>query len=119
MLSDSGKDKRQYERYEVHYDAEVFDDAGALIERARLQNVSGGGVCLLTSHPGHYTIGKIITVSVCLPRTDRMEACLKGRGKVVWIADAKEGVTPVGVLMIDLFTFEQHDSGSQGSGSQA
>lgn len=109
-MADSDGDKREYQRYEVHYDAAVYDQSGnELLERMRLKNVSGGGVCLLSQHPERYSLNQIITVSIMLPPTERMAARLKGVGRVVRVGeeDIKSGTTPIGVLVIKPFLFDE------------
>lgn len=108
-MTESNGDKRQYQRYEVHYDAEIYDHSGnELLERVRLKNISGGGVCLLSRQPERYSLSQSIVISIALPPMERASARLKGVGKVVRIGERDaDGTTPVGVLVIKPFLFDE------------
>lgn len=103
-MSESWQDRRQFDRYDIHYEVDIYDDPDdEPIERTQLRNLSGGGVCFLSRRPECYSIGQRIIVVVCLPHINQLSFRMKGEGRVVRIGktDKATGRADIGVLMIE------------------
>ncbi len=80
--------QRDFERFPLDFPVEVtgksrsgepFSDSG------KMNNVSGGGVCFSTAHAHWYVVGQKVTVHICMPGTDELDASMASDARVVWI----------------------------------
>ncbi len=115
-MSVDHENKREFERYEISLNAEVSsldDNASDHKETTVLRDISGGGARFVTTHPGHYSIGQKVDLTIQLPGGDALRARMEGTGRVVWMGEFEEGETSIGICMDDLMVFEHIVDGSE------
>jgi len=84
-----------------------------LIERTALKDVSGGGMCFVSKHPGLYSLGQRIFLHICMPATGEKDvASMECTSKVVWThqmqsGGAEEQQAVIGVSMESLLSFKK------------
>jgi len=81
-------DKREFERFPIEFVLEVLaeDEGGHKFnDRAVLEDVSGGGAKFLTKKSDMYFPGQLLEITILLPGTDEMGACMKAKAIVVRI----------------------------------
>jgi len=100
-------ERREYERYLTDLEVEVhgrLQDGQPFCDHLQLQNISGGGVGLLTRLPHRYSIGQNLTLRIKLPSTDRIESFMLCKAIVKWeypnnASDAAEQPTVIGLCI--------------------
>jgi len=79
-------DRRQFDRFSIDFKIEVVShdrEGREHKEKTTLEEISGEGARFLTGKTESYFIGQSLEVSICLPGTDEVKACMKSRGTVV------------------------------------
>jgi len=100
-MDDPGKDRREFERYSLTFEAEIKAEDGqgnAYTEVAVLRNISGGGVGFATKMVERYFRGQEIHISITLPPTGKSKSTMEGQARVVRIVDEGEGSGLIGVV---------------------
>jgi len=107
---------RIFERYPIDFDAEVngrTQSGDSFEDNSVLRNISGGGVCLLTDHPGFYRLGQKVRLRIRLPDTDKLEAYMVCNACVAWVhttaaTELEAEIVYIGLSLIDPLMFESH-----------
>ena len=114
--NDDYNELRAYDRYSIDFEVEVTglsQNGDPFCDQGQLQNISGGGVSLLTNHAGHYKCGQSLRLKIWLPGTDELEAFMRCDATVERMnlteASAVEGdAVLIGVSLDKQMTFESH-----------
>ncbi len=86
MADENREDKRNSKRYAIDYAVEVSPlEDRSFCDHAVLRDMSGGGVCFLSSQPDLYNIGQYLHLKVCLPDAANLGAVMEYKAKVAWI----------------------------------
>ena len=107
---------RIFERYPIDFDAKIngqTQSGDSFEDSSVLRNISGGGVCLLTDHPGFYRLGQDVRLRIRLPDTDKLEAYMVCNASVAWVhttaaTERDAEVVYIGLSLIDPLIFESH-----------
>ncbi len=112
---EAGTMRRSFERYPLDFPVEItgasrsgasFSDCGTM------SNVSGAGLCFSTAHAHWYAVGQQLTVHICMPGTDELDASMAAAARVVWIHDpeqqqgSREEAVLIGLAMDGCMAFE-------------
>ena len=110
------KELREFKRDALEFEVDVhaiMDETKVLIERTALKDVSGGGMCFVSKHPGLYSLGQRIFLHICMPATgEKGVASMECTSKVVWThqmqsGGAEEQQAVIGVSMESLLSFKK------------
>jgi len=124
-MSDNTENKREYNRYPLEFEADISTFSGTekqRIERVTLKDISGGGACFISSHPGLYSMGQKIFLNICLPETGNADVRMEGEATLVWIGEpgtAKAGEPSrmeIGISMDNLLSFQLNPRGTDSGG---
>ena len=119
-VSAPGEERREAERVPIDLEVEVSRSGGDgrhMLEVAALDNVSGGGLSLLSARPASYHVGQRLHLRILLPAGERLAARLEGEARVVWIGTPRAGPggaaghTPIGLCTLDPLVFDCTESG--------
>jgi hypothetical protein len=83
---DDQNNRRKSKRVLVDFILEVSAndiEGNEYIDSTVLRNVSAGGAKFITHQAGKYFLGQPLEITIYLPRTDDVHACLKGTATVV------------------------------------
>jgi len=126
-MTDSAGNKRVFERYPLGFKTDIYTCSATekqSVERVMLKDISGGGACFISGHPGFYAIGQKISLEICLPGTSGADAHMKGQATVVRVDDPEtsEAGRPsrveIGIAMNDLLSFQQQSKDNTNSGEK-
>ena len=88
-------DRRKFDRFPMDYILEVFfwDMNGKKIEDTVVsKEFSGEGATFLTQKAGIYFLGQSLELTVFLPETDAMKACMKAKATVLRIEPFQDSI---------------------------
>ena len=80
--------RREFERFPVEFEIEVAAENKKdkrFKEKTTLIDITGGGAKFMTQQGDEYYPGQILDITVHLPGTDDVRACMKGEAEVVRI----------------------------------
>lgn len=105
MPEQTDSERREYERYDTDLELEVrgrLADGESFCDEAKLHNISGGGVGLLSHSPGYYSRGQSLNLTIRLPATDRLESFMLCVASVKWVVpnDAADAIDQPAVIGI-------------------
>jgi len=112
MFEKEGIEKRSSERHQIDRQIKVYTSSGEFLESAVLRDISGTGLCFMSKAPELYAIEQEVLLHINMPGTDKFDATMECRAKVVRLQpSAQDGGEPwvqVGILMSGLLSFVQH-----------
>ena len=116
MPDNNATNRRNFDRYAVDLEVEAngLDQAGeAFCDKARLDNLSGSGIGLLTRCPSRYWQSQVLSLKIKLPDTERMEAHMICKATVQWIhspetTSSEDEPALIGLLISEQRMFEGH-----------
>lgn len=81
-------DKREFNRLPLDFSMEVTAeniDGDIFIDKAVLEDVSGGGAKFLTQNPERYFLGQLVEIAIIMPGTSDISAHMRTNATVVRI----------------------------------
>ena len=86
-------DKREFERLSIDFVLEVLSkdlEGKEFLDKAVLEDVSGGGAKFLTKKSDRYFPGQLLNINILLPETEKMEGHMQAKATVVRIGSSSD-----------------------------
>jgi len=82
----NNSDRREFNRFLVEFVMEVSaedSEGNKFNEKTMLKNISGGGAKFITQQAGKYFLGQLLEMTIHLPSTIEVKACMRGTATVL------------------------------------